>query len=71
MNKSDLKKLGKNIRKWRRAKGLSQEKLAELIDKSRNAVGMIERAEVDTHTSTLFTIAKALEIDIAELFYFK
>lgn len=70
MSKSDLRKLGKNIQKYRRIAGLSQEKLAELIDKSRNAVGMIERAEVDTHTSTLFKISKALGIKIQKLFDF-
>lgn len=71
MSKSDLRKLGKNIQKYRRIAALSQEKLAELIDKSRNAVGMIERAEVDTHASTLFKIAKALDINMQELFDFK
>lgn len=68
MAKSDLKKLGKNIKFLRKSKCLSQEKLAEMINRSRNYVGMIERAEVNTPVDTLFDIAKALNFDIKELF---
>ncbi len=68
MAKPDLKKLGKNIKFLRKGKRLSQEKLAEIISKSRNYVGMIERAEVNTPVDTLFDIAKALNVDIKELF---
>ncbi len=68
MAKSDLKRLGKNIKFLRKAKGLSQEKLAEMINRSRNYIGMIERAEVNTPVDTLFDIAKALHNNIKELF---
>ena len=68
MSKNDLKKLGKNIKFLRKAKGLSQEKLAELIHKSRNYVGMVERAEVNTPVDTLFDIAKSLKTNIKEFF---
>ncbi len=68
MAKSDLKKLGKNIKFLRKGKSLSQEKLAEIIGRSRNYMGMIERAEVNTPVDTLFDIAKALNADIKELF---
>ncbi len=68
MAKSDLKKLGKNIKFLRKAKGLSQEKLAEMINRSRNYIGMIERAEVNAPVDTLFDIAKALHKNIKELF---
>ena len=64
----NFKKLGKNIKFLRKSKGLSQEKLAELINRSRNYVGMIERAEVNTPVDTLFDIAKALNSDIKVLF---
>ena len=60
MSKKDLKKLGVNIKFLRKSKGFSQEELAELIKKSRNYVGMIERAEVNTPVDTLFDIVKAL-----------
>lgn len=68
MAKSDLKKLGKNIKFLRKGKSLSQEKLAEIIGRSRNYMGMIECAEVNTPVDTLFDIAKALNADIKELF---
>ena len=68
MSKEDLKNLGANIRILRKSKGISQEKLAEMIEKSRNYVGMIERAEVNTPVDTLFDITKALKSPIKELF---
>ena len=68
MGKRDLKKLGLNIKYLRKSKGFSQEKFAEKIGKSRNYIGMIERAEVNTPADTLFNIAKALDVNIKELF---
>ena len=70
MSKRDLKKLGKNIKFLRKAHGYSQEKFAEKIKKSRNYIGLIERAEVNTPVDTLFDIAGALEVNIKELFKF-
>jgi len=68
MAKTDLNKLGQKIRFIRKSKKLSQESLAELINRSRNYIGMIERAEVNTPVDTLFDIAKALSVNIIELF---
>lgn len=70
MNKTYLKKLGKNIKDKRKTKGLSQEKLAELIKKTRNYVGMVERAEINLPASVLFDIAKALNVEPKEFFEF-
>lgn len=68
MHKKELKRLGKNIKFQRKAKGISQEKLGEIIDKSRNYIGMIERAEVNTPIDTIYDICDALTVDIKELF---
>ena len=68
MGKEDLKKLGLNIRFLRKSKGISQERLAEMIGKSRNYIGMIERAEVNTPVDTLFDVTKALKVRVKELF---
>ena len=68
MSKDDLKRLGINIKYMRKSKGISQERLAEMIKKSRNYIGMIERAEVNTPVDTLFDITKALKSPIKELF---
>ena len=70
MNKTKLKKLGNKIKYYRKLEGLSQEKLSELVSLSRNYIGMIERAEVNTPVSTIFSIAKALNIDTKQLFDF-
>ena len=63
MNKALLKKLGINIRNARKNKNLSQEKLAELIKKTRNYVGMIERAEINMPVGVIFDIATALNVE--------
>lgn len=68
MNKRFLKNIGKNIRWLRKDKELSQEKLAELCDMSRNAIGSIERGEVNVSILTLNKIAKALEAELCEFF---
>ena len=62
MNNINLKKLGLNIRIARKAKHISQEKLAEQISKTRNYVGMVERAEINIPASVLFEIATALNV---------
>lgn len=70
MSKIYQKKLGKNIKFIRKNKGLSQENLAELINKSRNYVGMVERAEVNVPISVIFDIAKKLKTHPKEFFDF-
>ena len=62
MNKNmKLFLIGKNISDVRKSKNLSQKKLAELVEKSRNYIGMIERGESNLPTSTLIDIANAFK----------
>ena len=68
MNKDNLKILGKNIKFYRKQMGFSQEMLAEKLSKSRNYIGMIERAEVNIPVGTLFDIALILETDPENFF---
>ena len=68
MNKAYLKKLGNNMRCARKSKNMSQEKLAELIKKTRNYVGMVERAEINVPASVIIDIAKALNVE-AKIFF--
>lgn len=65
-----LSKFGNRLREIRLAKNLSQEMLANDADIPINQVGRIERAEISTSLNTVYKIAKALEIDIKELFDF-
>jgi transcriptional regulator with XRE-family HTH domain len=60
-------KFGNRIRKERLAKGLSQEKLAELAGMHRTYIGMIERAEKNITLVNIEKIAKALGISLGEL----
>jgi transcriptional regulator with XRE-family HTH domain len=59
--------LGENIRSARIRAGLSQEKLAEKADLSRNYVGNIERGEYKITVEALVRIAKALKLDVHDL----
>jgi len=68
VNKDNLKILGKNIKFYRKQMGFSQEMLAEKLSKSRNYIGMIERAEVNIPVGTLFDIALILETDPENFF---
>ena len=68
---SRLKELGKNIARYRQAKGLSQEKLAELVDLSREYVTRVENGQKNISLKKLFAIADALEFDFCLLTNFK
>lgn len=59
-----LKNLGINIKSERLRKNLSQEKLAELTNISRNSVSLIETGKINPTTLKLIDIAKALEVDV-------
>ncbi len=63
----DLLALGHEIRRHRKAKGLSQEKLAELAGLNRNYIGFVERAERSPRVMTIFRIARALDLHPGEL----
>lgn len=63
-------KFGNHLRDLRITKQLSQEMLANDADIPINQIGRIERAEIKTSLSTIYKIAKALDVDAKELFNF-
>ena len=63
--------LGSNIKKYRHACGLSQEKLAERAETSTNYVSAIETGRRFPSVETLEKIASVLGIDTPELFSMK
>lgn len=65
--KDDLLALGREIRRHRKALGLSQELLAERAGLHRNYVGFLERGERNPSVTTLFRVAEALEVRAADL----
>ena len=60
--------IGKNIKRYRQEKGLSQDKLSKLADLSLNTVVKIELDESPNPTiETIQKIAKALEVSVDDL----
>lgn len=70
-NESFLKRFGENLREVREKKELSQRQLAELAKIDFTQIGRIERGEINTTLSTIYTIAKALEVHPAKLLTFE
>jgi len=65
---SNKQNLAKNIARLRKAKGLSQEKLARLADVANNTLIKMESGENQNPTlETLKKVAKALEVSVGEL----
>jgi len=62
--------LGTRIRKLRKERRLSQEALAEKADLHYTFVGRVERGEKNISLESLEKLAKALEINLMDLFDF-
>lgn len=74
MQKKHLEKykyLGLNIAYYRKAKHLSQIKLAELINISRTHMSRIETADCAVSLDVIFDICDVLDIPIEKLFTFR
>ncbi|OPZ31916.1 MAG: HTH-type transcriptional regulator SinR [Bacteroidetes bacterium ADurb.BinA174] len=68
MNSENILEIfGHNVQKYRKKKGISQEKLAEIAGVHRTYVGMIERAEKNITLRNMEKIAKALDVKIKDL----
>lgn len=61
------KKMGLKVKLERIRMGISQEKLAEKANLSKNSVGAIERGESSPTIETLDRLAKAFNIQLHEL----
>jgi transcriptional regulator with XRE-family HTH domain len=67
----DIKnEFGMRVRELRKAKGLSQEKLASQARIHPNYIGMVERAERNITLENIKKIADGLGVDMPTLFYF-
>jgi transcriptional regulator with XRE-family HTH domain len=62
------KRVGKNVKRLRQARGWSQAALAELVGNNEKHIGQIERGQVNTGINTLAGIAYRLGVNVTELF---
>ena len=60
--------LGQRVRLLRRQRGLTQAQLAERVGVSDNFIGMIERGRGHPTLETINGVARALEIELHDLF---
>ena len=66
--KQFIKQFGINIAKARKQASLTQDQLAWKAGIADNQIGRIERGEISASLKTMFKIAKALSIEVKELF---
>ena len=59
---------GRRVQELRKERNLAQEQLADLAGVHRTYIGMIERAEKNITLCNIERIAKALKLDIKDLF---
>ncbi len=69
---ADLKiKLGNRIKELRKAKGVTQEKLAEIVNMDITSLSKIETGRNYPQSETVEKIADALDVGVDKLFCFK
>lgn len=63
-----FKVIGRQIRSYRRQRGISQEELAWTGNLNRSFLGAIERAEKKPSIDTIWKIAKTLQVPLYKFF---
>lgn len=66
-----LKLLAKRLKEIRSEKGLSQEELAYRSEITLSQIARIETVKINPTISTIFKIARTLEVPLSELFNFE
>ena len=64
----EYKSLGMNIAYYRKLRGISQEKLSEMVNISRTHMSRIETADCAVSLDVVFALAEALQVDLYKLF---
>ena len=65
-----LQYFGKNIAKFRKAKKLTQNQLADILDISREHLAKIETAKRGVSINLLFRLSEALDVSEKDFFEF-
>ncbi len=68
MNKNVKKKFGKNLKKYRKLKGLSQEDLSLELELDGSYIGKVENAKLNITIDKIISIADFLGIEVIDLF---
>ena len=68
IEKNVLKEIGNNIKTARILKGLTQEYVAERLDKSINFISLLERGQTGLSVNSIIDICNILEIDPNAIF---
>jgi transcriptional regulator with XRE-family HTH domain len=69
-NQKFIEGFGKNVVKIRKQKKITQEELAFRTGMGLSQIGRVERGEISTGLSVVFSIAEALEVKPKDLFNF-
>lgn len=64
-----MKQIGKNIRKYRTARSMTQDQLAEKLNVTRQAISNWETGKTQPGIDTLTALAAVFEISVEELIY--
>lgn len=67
MTNINLRRIGSRLKKAREAKHLTQEQLAEMVDKSTSQIAFIERGERAPSLPTFLDIISVLEVTADEI----
>ncbi|MCD9576673.1 helix-turn-helix transcriptional regulator [Flavobacterium soyae] len=70
-DKEGLQLLAKRLKEIRAEKGLSQEELAYRSEITLSQIARIETVKINPTVSTIFKIARALEVPLSDLFNFE
>ena len=70
-NEIKLQKFGRNIAKYRKAKGLTQNQLAELLNISREHLAKIETAKRGISINLFFDLCSVLKVSEKHFFDFQ
>lgn len=65
-----LRGFGKNVQTIRKQKGISQEKLAEMVGIHRTYLSLVEKGNRNPSLKTIYRIAKALKVNSRQLLSF-
>lgn len=59
------------LKKYRTAKGLTQEELADMVNVRRETIQRLESAKYNPSLKLAIDISRALDVDVEDIFIFK